>query len=178
MLPQIDQALVEKRDTKLPKSQVRDITPPKVKSEFRDVKEVKPTIRQPKYSTKDPLKIPEEERRVEGIAKEAPNKKYTPPPKHEEVSQPVIYKGVPLTLVEYFDVDIRAMSDKTVKQINEIYEFLPDGNMGDKLVELRKVERKLGQPTLSETRYGRIWNYLKISRNIGNLKKQREALHG
>ena len=95
----------------------------------------------------------------------------------EPIQRALLFEGVPLDMMHHFNVTMRGMSSEAQKQMTEIYELM-DGKgkqMGDLITEIRKVENKLGQPSGTETRYGRVWHYLKLSNRINDLEKQRGA---
>lgn len=91
---------------------------------------------------------------------------------------PLSYDGVPIDFLNHFDVGFSELTVKTKKQLTEIYEILKPKHqsMGDLLWEIKDIERKLGPTQGQETRYGRIWNWVKISRRIGELEKERQSL--
>jgi hypothetical protein len=88
------------------------------------------------------------------------------------------FNGVPLELITYFDVDIRKMDGRINGQLRDIFSVLSPGakDIGDVLSKVRALDRKLGQPSGTETRYGRIASYLKISAKIDSLEKHRKAI--
>lgn len=115
-----------------------------------------------------------------GISKAAPVLD-SPQPMHEHVPMaqpPIVFEGMPLEMIRYFDIDVRQIDNRIRKQIMDIYTFsCQEGDsIGDILLKVRAVEKRLGVSSLNETRYGRIWNWLKINRNIEELHKQRSAL--
>ena len=95
----------------------------------------------------------------------------------EPISRTLVYEGVPLELMHYFNVEMRNISEGALKHLGEIYNLMDGKNkqMGDLITEIRKVENKLGQPSNTETRYGRVWHYLKLTNRINDLEKQRGA---
>jgi hypothetical protein len=98
------------------------------------------------------------------------------PPTNSVADLPMMINGVPLEIINHFDVDVRAMDNRTQGRLQDIVKFLPGEKLGDKLISLRDVERKLGAPAHGETRYGRVWNWLKVTSRIDDLVKQREAI--
>lgn len=95
-------------------------------------------------------------------------------------AQPItpMVDGIPIDFIRYFDIDIRNIENRDKSQLQEIYSLL-DGakrSPSDMLTELRNIQNKLGAPGYHETKFGKIWNYLKITRHINNLEKERKSL--
>ena len=44
------------------------------------------------------------------------------------------------------------------------------------LLKIGEIEQKIGMPAFNETRYGRIWSYLKINSRINEMEKQKKAM--
>lgn len=91
---------------------------------------------------------------------------------------PVSFEGVPLDIIRFFDIDTRTMDNKTKEKLNDIYKFSnSEGKpMGDILQGLKMIEYQMGQSVVGESRYGRIWNYLRVQNTINDLVKQRDSL--
>lgn len=87
----------------------------------------------------------------------------------------ITQEGVPISVIRYFGIDTRKIDNKDKEQLKEIYIFIKDNPNGLYTI-LSNIERKLGAPSLGETRFGRIWNYLKLTNQIDNLEKDRKAL--
>lgn len=116
----------------------------------------------------------------EGMAKSAPAPVGSAPtisPRNPTLNIPISYEGIPVDLMNYFDQGFDNMTQRSTKQLGEIYVLLKDdfNNMGDLLYEVKQIERRLGPAPLSETRYGRVWNWLKVSNRIKKLEKERQA---
>jgi len=95
------------------------------------------------------------------------------------VKDPVLkHEGIPMDMLHHFNVDIESITDVAKKQLSEVYEML-DGNemeLSDFLEKLRSLENRLGQPSHTETRYGKIWHWAKIQNRIKGLQKQQRAM--
>lgn len=91
---------------------------------------------------------------------------------------PMTYEGIPVEFFEFFDVDMRALDTRAKVQLKELFDMSKDGckDMGDVVTKISEIDRKLGAPAFNESRYGRVWSYLKISRRMGDLEKQRMAM--
>lgn len=86
--------------------------------------------------------------------------------------------GVPISLIDYFNIDIRTLESRDNNQLSEVYKLLKNDSEtdGDVLLKIGEIERKLGSPTYNETRYGRIWSYLRINSRINEMEKQKKAM--
>lgn len=93
---------------------------------------------------------------------------------------PVLYEGMPLDLVRHFAVDVKQMTEGDKKQINDIYNWvkgsLAEQTPGNVMLAIRQISNRLGSPQLGETRFGKMWNYLRIQQSIDDLSKQRKAM--
>lgn len=112
-----------------------------------------------------------------GLAKSSEPLITNSPVQQESGNPPVMVDGVPLEIIRYFDVDIRSMDSNTVRQLKDIYELSNDSNetIGDSLLKIKDIDMRLGYPSYGN-RFSKVWNYLKITKNIGDLDKQRQAL--
>ena len=87
-------------------------------------------------------------------------------PAEVEVNQPplkeqvLLYDGVPLDMIHYFSMDMTSLTDVAKKQMGEIYDMLKGS---DFIKKLGRMERKVGQPSGGETRYGKLWHWLKLN---------------
>ena len=95
-----------------------------------------------------------------------------------ETTQPVAtIGGVPMSMVEYFDLDYRNIDSREKKQLNEIYDYF---SRQDKPLEaiwsdLRDIERRRGLTT-NEPRHARVWRWIKLTKEISSLQSQRDTL--
>lgn len=118
---------------------------------------------------------------MDGLAKTAQSQEIQIPLSIPETANiPVLIDGTPIELMDYFDLDIRDADSRAKGQLRDIYSMTQEGarDIGDILSRMRNIERQLGHPSFGETRYGKIWNWLKISGRINDLMKQQEAMKG
>jgi len=107
---------------------------------------------------------------MEGIAKTAEQEIVAPIIKAESKPVPFMIDNIPLDVMRYFDVDVAGMDNKIVTKLTGIREMIGNEvDIGELLSKIRQIERKLGPPTYTESRYSRVWNYLKLSKRIKNL---------
>lgn len=90
------------------------------------------------------------------------------------------WEGVPLSLYDHFNVDIRFIDDKTIDEMREIYAWAKEGSedFGDVLRNIGRLELKLGQPLVGDKMHTKLYNWIKIEKNMQSLKKQRQVLEG
>lgn len=111
---------------------------------------------------------------MEGIAKSVPME-VAPVVIEHQTTQPIMISGVPMMMVEYFDLDYRNLDGKTKQQLNEIFEhFRGDGKQEDIYANLRALEAKRG--AFGEDRIEKLHRWIKISEQIKNLQAKRELL--
>lgn len=86
--------------------------------------------------------------------------------------------GVPVDIINYFNIDIRNVDNRENSQLSEIYKLLKNDSKTDSdvILEISTIERKLGSPAYNESRYGKIWSYLKINSRIEDMEKQKRAM--
>lgn len=117
---------------------------------------------------------------MEGLAKAAPSLNPAPiaQPKATQSIAPFMFNGIPFEFINHFNVDIKNMEPRDRDQLIDIYKILgkETPEIGDVMMRMSEVERKLGSPSFNETRYGKIWSYLKVSERVSDLQKQQKAM--
>jgi hypothetical protein len=106
---------------------------------------------------------------AEGMLKTAPQPEDTQEvPKQKEMRDRVLLNGIPIDMMDYFNVHITEMTHLNRRQMQEIYQILggEEKPFVEIYPELSRLERKVGQPSGGETRYGKIWHYLKMLRRV------------
>ncbi len=84
--------------------------------------------------------------------------------------------GAPLDMFYYFNLDTKQVSPEVKKQLADIYKNINPASVDELLPKIRVIENKLGVPTNGETRYSKVWNYLRIQSHINKLLLQQSAL--
>lgn len=85
--------------------------------------------------------------------------------------------GVPIDLYRYFCVDIGSASPATIEKlrsINQLSSSLWSSN-AERIDGIRAIERKMGKDYLRNP-IDRVYGYLKLSKNIQDLEKQRNEM--
>lgn len=79
---------------------------------------------------------------------------------------PLMFDNIPLDLIYHYDIDLRLMSERTKRQLNDIMRLSEGETFDEKMNTIRSIEMKLGIPGNSETRYGRVWNWLRTTQHV------------
>ena len=87
--------------------------------------------------------------------------------------------GVPIEMARHFNLNTRMMSEQDKVPVNRIFDYLGGGQrpMGDLLQELSSIERHLGCKMKGDG-YNSVYAYLKLTSQIRDIEKQRDALRG
>lgn len=86
--------------------------------------------------------------------------------------------GIPIDIIDYFNIDTMSINTRENNQLIDIYKLLKnDGDSdSDVILKIGEIERKLGYPAHNETRYGKVWSYVKINSRIIEMEKQKKAM--
>lgn len=89
-----------------------------------------------------------------------------------------LYDGVDVSMYNFFGVDMKDATEADKARLKDIYEWAIDGGktLGDGMLRIRNLETQLGQPPIGMTRINKLWNWVKISKQIGELQKRQDAL--
>lgn len=74
---------------------------------------------------------------------------------------PLMFDDVPLDLIYHYDIDLRLMNSRMKKQLSDIMKLSEGKTFSEKMNNIKNIEMKLGIPGNGETRYGRVWNWLR-----------------
>ena len=79
-------------------------------------------------------------------------------------------------LKDYFNIE--SPTDAQKVKFAEIWEYFGEESktIGDLMYKMRQLENRLGSPAIGETRMQKMYNYIKISKNIKDDEKRRDAL--
>lgn len=108
---------------------------------------------------------------VEGIVA-APESKTTTP------VTTTLPENAPDEIYKYFDIKPLEATHEERNDLQELYGWAVNNGMtlGDALLALRGLERRLGAPAVNERRYSKMLNWIRIDGHIQELQKRREAL--
>jgi len=119
----------------------------------------------------------------EGLAKSAaqsaPATVTAEPQKAASDAFSLSHENVPTNMYRFFNVDMINWSPKQITELQDIYQYARTKSKtkepGEVLKLISDIERQLGSPAMGETRTGKIANYIRITRRIDDLNKEREA---
>lgn len=98
----------------------------------------------------------------------------TQPVGHADASIPLVFDGIPFEVYQHFGLDIREASD-VKENLKEICHICQGMSIGDMLIRLRNIESIKGL-THRTDKIPQIWRYLKLTRQIEELNKQRASI--
>lgn len=103
-----------------------------------------------------------------------PSRIDVPPPNNYNVNPG--FDGVPFEVYRYFNVSPTITKNEDIKQIREIYGWVSKDNphISESLFSLRQLENKLGAPNIGETRYSKLYNWVRISSVVGGLQNDKK----
>lgn len=115
-----------------------------------------------------------------GIAKSAEQTKPTPAPVITNSTQlnTTTYDNIPVDVYRFFGENIGSLEGREKDKLTAISEwaFRDSETVGDGLIKLRNLEMKLGSPSIGEKRYDRLFNWVKMQKQIEDMQKRQEAL--
>ncbi len=93
------------------------------------------------------------------------------------------YGNIPVDMFRYFSIDMGKVGNRDLKYLDDITAHArkscaEGSSIGDILAYIGKIERGLSPTHFSESRLAKLWNWVKLSDNIVDLEKRREALEG
>lgn len=111
-----------------------------------------------------------------GILQSNPSQVQVQPAQNIESRPSFNHENISYDVFRFFSVDPFANKDPYVaKQIGEISNWAKEDtkDVGDALWKIRKMETKLGIPANGETRYTKMYNYIKMAKITQSLEKER-----
>ncbi len=113
------------------------------------------------------------------LAKSAQEQHLEPKPQQLSKSEGIMeYNGVPVDVLRFFNTDFN-LPNKDMDKLVDIYSWAKNGleelTMGNVLQKISSLEVRLGAPHLNESRYDKLWNWVKLESQINDLRKQQEA---
>ena len=84
---------------------------------------------------------------------------------------------VPIDIYRFFGADFNLPTEDVVK-LEEISTWAlgKEDSIGDALIKLRNLEVKLGMPRGNETRYDKIFNWVKMQKAVEEIQKRQDSL--
>lgn len=86
------------------------------------------------------------------------------------------FDGVPFEVYRYFNISPAEAKRDDMRQIKEIFSWAnkDKSHISDSLFSLRQLENKLGAPNIGETRYSKLYNWVRVSSIVSELESDRE----
>lgn len=96
-------------------------------------------------------------------------------PKTPESSGSVgVNNPVPVQLQSFFHIS--SPSPEEQDQLQMVWEFFDGKDEVEKLYQVKQLENRLGQPNIGETRFSKVYEYIKLTKQIKDLEKLRDAV--
>jgi hypothetical protein len=88
------------------------------------------------------------------------------------------FDNIPVDVYRFFGETIGLLSEKEKEKLSTVsdWAFKEVTTIGDGLLKLRNLEMRLGTPTGNESRYDRLFTWVKMQRQIEDMQKRQEAL--
>ena len=96
-------------------------------------------------------------------------------PKTPESSGSVgVDNKVPVQLQSFFYIDNPSSED--MDKLQKIWDFFDGKDEVEKLYQVKQLENRLGTPNIGETRFSKIYEYVKLTNQIKDMEKLRDAI--
>lgn len=96
-------------------------------------------------------------------------------PKTAESSGAVgVDNPVPVQLQSFFHIS--SPSAEEAKQLEEVWDFFDGKSEVERLYQVKQLENRLGAPNIGETRFSKVYEYVKLTRQIKDMEKLRDAI--
>ena len=88
------------------------------------------------------------------------------------------WDDIPVDIYRFFGEQLGNLEGREKDKVKSVSEWAFDGveTTGDAMIKLRNLEMKLGSPSGNEKRYDRLYNWVKMDRQIQDMRKRQEAL--
>ncbi|MHA1853874.1 MAG: hypothetical protein ACTSUF_10280 [Candidatus Heimdallarchaeaceae archaeon] len=118
---------------------------------------------------------------MEGIAKTAQRAEIKTEPIIHTVADPIntiCYEEVPVDVFRFFNLLSEQVDNKELDMLKDISKWAFEGveTLGDGLRKLKQLEIQLGVPTGNDRRHDKMWRWIKMQRQIDELRKRQEAV--
>lgn len=81
---------------------------------------------------------------------------------------------VPVQLQSYFHIS--SPSPEEQEQIKTVWDFFDGKDEVERLYQVKQLENRLGQPNIGETRFSKVYEYVKLTNQIKQIEKLRDAV--
>ena len=90
----------------------------------------------------------------------------------------LVYASVPIDMFRFFDREVTKATEVELRRLKEISDWVGGETVGEKVSKVSRLERELGVRHMSESRINRVWNFLKLGRQIDDMRLRQDALKG
>jgi len=98
---------------------------------------------------------------------------------HPTPTIPFVSEGIPLDIYSFFETSSENSNPKEKDKLRDVYEFIKgrceEPTLGNILHSLSVMESKLGLGGYAK-RLDRVWNYVRLSRQVDELDKRRKSM--
>lgn len=118
---------------------------------------------------------------MEGIAKSAPNENqahHAALVEHMPFAQVQRNSTVPPDVYRFFGMPMWEEDQSVTNKLEKISKWAMDTSetLGDGLMKMKNLEIHLGVPTGNQSRYDKMFNWVRIQETIDEMRKKQEAL--
>lgn len=115
-----------------------------------------------------------------GLAKSASQSTPVQAPVHQTTQgiSATVWDDIPVDVYRFFGEQLGNLDGREKDKVKAVSEwaFKDSETTGDAMIKLRNLEMKLGSPTGNEKRYDRLYNWVKMEKQIMDMRKRQEAL--
>jgi len=88
------------------------------------------------------------------------------------------YEEIPVDVYRHFDLNMGLVESKDIDELKAIssWAFKDAETVGDAMLNIRNLEMKLGTPTGHESRINRVSNWVRLQKQIDDLKNRQESI--
>jgi predicted porin len=88
------------------------------------------------------------------------------------------WDDIPVDIYRFFGEQLGNLEGREKDKVKSVSDWAFQGTetVGDAMIKLRNLEMKLGSPSGNEKRYDRLYNWVKMDRQIQDMRKRQEAL--
>jgi len=117
---------------------------------------------------------------MSGLAKSADSVAVTVAPVHTTTQAVTTHQwdDIPVDIYRFFGEQLGNLEGREKDKVKSVSDWAFQGTetVGDAMIKLRNLEMKLGSPSGNEKRYDRLYNWVKMDRQIQDMRKRQEAL--
>jgi len=115
---------------------------------------------------------------MERIAKSATVATSIETPTFTKTEGTLLYKEVPIDVFRAFEMEMSKVNDREIDRLKDIFSWAKKDSetLGDAMQKISRLEHQLGSPAIGETRYNKIWLWVKLQNQKDDLDKRQDTL--